>query len=115
MIIPHTPAPWKIGVLVEQKALGVFDKEAKEDGLKVHAVCLVSPVETISDTDRANAALISASPELLAALQHAKVLIKAWHGPIAWDIYDQYSPEMKQINDAIKKAQYEKKEPNTTN
>ncbi len=31
-------------------------------------------------------------------------MIKALHGPIAWDIYDQNAPEMKQINAALEKA-----------
>lgn len=42
--------------------------------------------------------------QLHAALLTARDTIKALHGPIAWDIYDQHSPEMKQINAALKKA-----------
>lgn len=36
------------------------------------------------------------------ALREAKRTIKSLHGDIAWDIYDQHSPEMKRINKAIK-------------
>ncbi len=38
---------------------------------------------------------------LRAALMEAKRTIKALHGPVAWDIYDQRSPEMKIINGAL--------------
>lgn len=36
------------------------------------------------------------------ALLKAKEVIKAWHGDVAWDIYDVASPEMKNINGALK-------------
>ena len=42
--------------------------------------------------------------QLHAALLTARDTIKALHGPVAWDIYDQHSPEMKQINAALEKA-----------
>ncbi len=42
--------------------------------------------------------------QLHAALLTARDTIKALHGPIAWDIYDQNAPEMKQINAALEKA-----------
>lgn len=42
--------------------------------------------------------------ELCKALEHAKTVIEQWHGPEAWDIYQAKAPEMKKINDAIKKA-----------
>ncbi len=35
------------------------------------------------------------------ALLKAKQTIHAFHGDLAWEIYDKNSPEMKQINDAI--------------
>jgi len=37
------------------------------------------------------------------ALFCAKTTIHAFHGEIAWDIYNKHSPEMKRINDAIDK------------
>ena len=42
--------------------------------------------------------------ELVATLREAKRTIKALHGPVAWDIYDANSPEMKKINTALAKA-----------
>jgi len=43
--------------------------------------------------------------ELLAALKLAKNTIKYLHGPVAWEIYDKASPEMKVINAAIEKGE----------
>ena len=52
-----------------------------------------------------DARLIAAAPELLEALKKAKDVIRVWHGPIAWDIYDRASPEMTEINAAIANAE----------
>lgn len=41
---------------------------------------------------------------LRAALVEAKSLIKSFHGPDCWDIYDTMSPEMKRLNAAIESA-----------
>lgn len=41
--------------------------------------------------------------DLLEALQKARRTIRTWHGEAAWDLY-QSSPEMLQINGAIKNA-----------
>ncbi len=48
--------------------------------------------------------MLAAAPELYAALLKAKETIHALHGEIAWEIYALHSPEMKQINAALKKA-----------
>lgn len=42
---------------------------------------------------------------LTVALEDAKQTIQALHGPIAWDIYNGSSPEMKRLNAAIAKAE----------
>lgn len=36
------------------------------------------------------------------ALETARITIKALHGIEVWDIYNQHSPEMKQINAALR-------------
>jgi len=66
------------------------------------------------EEQEANAELIAAAPDLLEALLKAKELIKEWHnigagemGDGLWAIYDSKSPEMKRINEAIKKATHE--------
>ena len=38
------------------------------------------------------------------ALSDAKRTIKALHGPVAWDIYEAHSPEMRKINAALNSA-----------
>jgi hypothetical protein len=55
-------------------------------------------------TDSGEKQLADTAPQLLAALLHAKNIIKKWHGPFGWNIYDSISPEMKDINAAIKEA-----------
>lgn len=45
--------------------------------------------------------LLSAANQAVEALLVAKKTIHAFHGDIAWNIYDQHSPEMKKINSAI--------------
>jgi hypothetical protein len=43
--------------------------------------------------------------ELLSALRAAVPIIKAWHGDEVFDIYYEYSPEMKPIREALAKHQ----------
>jgi hypothetical protein len=42
---------------------------------------------------------------LLQALRDARTAIKVFHGPVAWDIYERSSPEMKRIDAAIAAAE----------
>lgn len=42
--------------------------------------------------------------ELVEALEEARQTIRAWHGPMEWNIYDTQSPEMKRLNGAIAKV-----------
>ena len=51
-----------------------------------------------------NARLIVAAPKLLKALQKARETIQALHGDEAWDLYEEHSPEMRQIDTAIRAA-----------
>ena len=51
------------------------------------------------------AVLNGAAPDLLAALKKSVETIEALHGPVAWEIYRDNSPEMKFINAAIAKAE----------
>ncbi len=51
----------------------------------------------MSDIDSATKLITIARKALL----KAKQTIHAFHGDVAWEIYDKNSPEMKQINEAI--------------
>lgn len=42
--------------------------------------------------------------ELHEALKRAKETIRIWHGEIAWEIYNDHSPEMRQINKVLAKV-----------
>ena len=99
-----SPSPWKIGKAIQQNSLAVFDANATLGGGLAQTVCMISPMDKITETDFANAALISSSPELLDALLEAKKTIRAMHGELAWEIYEHNSPEMRKINAAIEKA-----------
>lgn len=98
----HTPAPW---TMVGREIFGnAFDGSAR---LICDRVRGGSP--TAAD---ANARLIAAAPDLLAALKRAVDTIRAFHGlglpshaeVEMWNLYQQ-SPEMQAINDAIAKAE----------
>lgn len=62
-------------------------------------------VAIVEGKDRKIGKLEARVKRLEAALKQAKETIKAWHGPVMWDIYDARSPKMKQINAAIADAE----------
>lgn len=86
-----TPGPWKINPAGKNEVISDTD-------------CMVicrTPGALYQKTAPANATVIALSdllPRLVVALEEARLTIKALHGPTAWDIYDQHSPEMKRIN-----------------
>lgn len=107
----HTSGPWRV---VDRPSRGLQiewggDADGEErpiahmrwtDGLRAEVNARVA----------ADARVIAAAPELLAALQEAVRVIRTWHGigmgkheAQAWALY-QASPEMQRINDAIRKA-----------
>lgn len=70
----HTPGPWKIGAYKNSSAardsLAVWPGDAIE-GIKGTSICLISPLDNVTQKDEANAFLIAAAPELLQALRQA--------------------------------------------
>ncbi len=104
----HTPEPWvasKVmnfsGTLVSfinSETTTIFQTRQSDDEASIEEV-------------QANADIAAAAPELLEALNEAKLLIRLWHGihediPTerkSWQLYSN-SPEMKLINNAIQKA-----------
>jgi hypothetical protein len=115
----HTPGPW------------IVEPHSDEDELLYVAAGLTRANGIITATwiaecdlqsgdleeNAANARLIAAAPELLAALKRAVDTIHAWHdmpggGTLseadkvtAWRIYSTHAPEMQAINRAIAKAE----------
>ncbi len=75
----HTPGEWTTGQIfncdtAEDASLAVFanPKHRQEGCTKDGAViCVIAPPAFTTEEDRANARLIAAAPELLAALHHA--------------------------------------------
>ena len=60
--------------------------------------------DVISQRCRANARLIEAAPELLAALEDALGTIRTLYGEPAWDIYEANSAKMQRYKAAIAEA-----------
>lgn len=88
-----TRGPWKRSELFTG---GIY--VTSKDGV----IADVRPIE--DGVGEANALLIAAAPELVDALRESIDLIKSWHGPEAWDIYYEHSPEMKRLRAALAKA-----------
>ncbi len=87
----HTPGPWyAIGPDVYKD---LFGKQYP-----------VAACDDWSDDTEHNARLIAAAPELLDALRDAMQAVEVFHGPIAWEVFRDHSPEMKRWRAAIAKA-----------
>lgn len=91
----HTPGPWKIGTAIDDQALAIFNKDAKI-GAICDAVCLISPLAKVNETDEANANLICAAPELLDSLTTIVTFLKN-NGFAAHAVYKKYIEEAQDI------------------
>ena len=60
--------------------------------------------DVISQRCQANARLIAAAPELLAALEDALGTISALHGGASWALYEAHSPAIQRAMTAIAEA-----------
>lgn len=92
----HTPGKWQIaydGCICNEH--GDFVCAFRWDSFKEF---------NDSPRNKADARLIAAAPDLLTELREAVEVIHSWHGPEAWEIYAEHSPEMKRINAAIARA-----------
>lgn len=102
----HTPGPWHLS------RYGNFIRHIQGDQTAPN-ICAVDVFGGPDGEREANARLIAAAPDLLAALKGAVDTIRTWHdmqepadqaGP-AWDIYRQHAPEMQRIHAAMAKAE----------
>ena len=73
MSTTHTPGPWAIVADVPGHEIGYRAIVAVEDGELAETICNPSPM------GGANAALIAAAPELLAALEAADKWVAMYH------------------------------------
>lgn len=92
----HTIGPWHVGYdTCNDRALCV----AGPNCMETHTcVCKVAPGDNINDEDRANAKLIAAAPELLAAL---KTAIKVMQDQ---NLDEALAGEFELFTDAVNKA-----------
>ena len=105
-----TPGPWHVDPHPEgavQIDVCSWFSHAGGEVISVNWIALCDNDNLVGapGENEANARLISAAPDLLAALKDALKTIEAWHGPIAWQIYLDHAPEMKRIRAAIDKAE----------
>lgn len=103
MSAKHTPGPWQIHSDQAPYCctiVGDIDGPLESGELVYTTVCDVAD----NDYFEANARLISSAPDLLEALRDAIDAVKVFHGPEAWDIYWEHSPECKRWRAAIAKA-----------
>ncbi len=98
----HTPGPWYVS---KRNPLRVIESGPRAltlatVGTNGHGVT----AEGAQAEAEANARLIAAAPELLDALRDAMQAVEVFHGPIAWEVFRDHSPEMKRWRAAIAKA-----------
>lgn len=98
--LKHTPGPWALGELLDPgdntKHVAIIQREGVTQG----AVCLVSSVNLFDAQDAANAHLIAAAPELLAALRR---LVSAY----SYDNIPSVADALREARAALAKAEPE--------
>jgi hypothetical protein len=96
----HTPGPWKIGGQSGNPGEG---EEISADGRLIAWTAATydedEDEDVVTEEDRANAKLIAAAPDLLAALRYAVTVMQDY------DIDEHLSGEFEVFTDAIAKAE----------
>ena len=64
----HTPGPWTVGTGKTKELKGEILCVGLETTPDWTPISIISPVDAVTETDLANARLIAAAPDLLAAL-----------------------------------------------
>lgn len=69
----HTPTPWAVGYGHFSKSFGIYTAEMLNNDLSQSPICIVSPIDKMDETDKANAAhivkCVNERDDLIAALQ----------------------------------------------
>jgi len=90
-------------------------KDAVLDGLRAQnaeLIDLIKGMDAEGDIDATTIASLRAqNAELRAALKEAIDVVKIFHGPPAWDIYESRAPEMQRWKAALAKSQEPSCEP----
>lgn len=99
------PGPWAAGYGTATHgswgpAFGVFTKKMLDEGLLESPICLISPIDQMNETDKANARLIAAAPDMLAALRQVVSEVPLQDESIWQDTAQ--SRQMKDLHDTIK-------------
>jgi hypothetical protein len=111
-VLKHTPGPWKLATHLGDPCTVYIERgQDDEPGICTTDGADFVPVDS-EEEQEANARLIAAAPDMLAALKSAQASLRAWNtmglsGPSAKQVAAAYenSPEMKAISAAIAKAE----------
>lgn len=84
-----------------------------DDGYRIYAATddtdkrngrMIIEYKHVPDFNEADAALLTASPQLFAAVIEAVNIIRTWHGEAGWPIYLAEAPEMQRLMAALQAA-----------
>jgi len=103
-----TPGPWGFAIAAPYnfngESLAIVDQNARA-GESVPVVCIITKRETQNERDTANARLISAAPDLFAALEKAVADYGRPGGP--WSVPSEPGTWIAMATEALKKARGE--------
>lgn len=96
----HTELPWAIHIDEDGNPVDVYAENGRRSIARF----------SVNNPDRkADAAFLdkacNSHDELVETLKEAIGIIKIFHGPVAWDIYEKQSPEMKRFSALLVKAE----------
>lgn len=96
-----TKDKWEVGYGDNSKALGVFTKEMLDKGLHESPICLISPIDKMTDTDLANAKAIALLPELLENYEKAVGLLAGMYAAKIAGKNQKLENEIYRLNDFL--------------
>lgn len=101
--VGYTQGEWDFGYGDSSGALGIYTKKMLDEGTMEHPICLISPIDKMNDTDKANAQRIVTAVNNHDALVSALQKMVEWHEKVAtWDKGDNGYYAAKQLLNNIK-------------